>query len=113
LIEPNVYRNPVTGRVQCFTCRRAAAAANTFACRSPLGRAGIVDVFDPLTIFVRDRWRCRICGGGVSPRKIGLLTPNAPTIDHVEPVGAGGVHSLENVRLAHKKCNSRRDRHAA
>jgi 5-methylcytosine-specific restriction endonuclease McrA len=36
----------------------------------------------------------KICGG------------NYPSIDHVIPLGAGGAHSWENVRLAHMRCNS-------
>jgi hypothetical protein len=32
----------------------------------------------------------------------------APTIDHIIPISLGGVHSKQNTRLAHFKCNSAR-----
>ena len=31
---------------------------------------------------------------------------NYPTIDHVMPLAKGGMHSWDNVRLAHHGCNS-------
>lgn len=34
--------------------------------------------------------------------------PLAPTADHVVPLAKGGVDTLDNLRLAHRSCNSRR-----
>lgn len=34
-----------------------------------------------------------------------------PSIDHVIPVSKGGLHSWENVKLAHRKCNTRKGNH--
>jgi hypothetical protein len=39
------------------------------------------------------------------------LKPNASEIDHVIPVSQGGSDEYVNLRLAHKSCNVRRNRH--
>jgi len=31
-----------------------------------------------------------------------------PSIDHIKPISRGGLHSWENVQLAHRVCNSRK-----
>lgn len=64
-------------------------------------------------LFRRDEGKCWICGGQCdyddkSISQSGHEYPGAtyPTIDHVVPVSRGGLHSWENVRLAHWKCNT-------
>lgn len=59
------------------------------------------------SLYRRDKGRCWICGG--------LCDINAdgndnyyPSIDHIIPVSAGGKDRWDNVRLAHRICNSRR-----
>lgn len=50
-------------------------------------------------ILVRDRWRCRYCGG------------RAGEVDHVVPIDAGGARYDErNLVAACKRCNVRRAR---
>lgn len=58
-------------------------------------------------IAARDEFRCGICSGEVD---MTLRVPNrqAPTIDHVIPISAGGADIPENVQLAHFACNSRK-----
>lgn len=51
-------------------------------------------------IAERDNWRCHICGGKVTRKDWSL--------DHLVPLSKGGEHSSRNVRLAHRRCNSRR-----
>ena len=64
------------------------------------------------SLYERDKGTCHICGlacdyndyeivDGV--KKIGNLYP---TIDHVIPLSRGGLHEWENVKLAHRICNS-------
>ena len=67
---------------------------------SPLVRAAI---------YERDRFLCHLCG-----RKVDVSLPGSnalgPTLDHVVPQAQGGTHDVDNLRLAHRKCNSiRRD----
>lgn len=66
-----------------------------------------VAVVDPLAVFERDGWICRLCGLGVD---FALTHPDlaAATVDHVIPLSRGGTHEMGNVQLAHFSCNSRK-----
>ena len=56
--------------------------------------------------------RCRICGrmcdfdDYVIRDGDKIVGDNYPSIDHIKPLSKGGLHTWENVQLAHKKCNS-------
>ena len=50
-------------------------------------------------IFERDSWCCRICGDPATPEEV--------SIDHVVPLAQGGDDAPDNVRTAHRDCNSR------
>jgi 5-methylcytosine-specific restriction endonuclease McrA len=52
-------------------------------------------------IFDRDRGICHLCGQAVDRHR------NA-TMDHVIPITRGGPHTLANVKLAHRGCNTRK-----
>lgn len=63
-------------------------------------------------LYKRDGGICYLCG---KPCRLDdyITTDQAvvcgdwyPSIDHVVPLAKGGEHSWENVRLAHRKCNS-------
>lgn len=59
------------------------------------------------SLFRRDGGVCQICG---EPCDI-TAEPNAdlyPSVDHIIPLAHGGLDRLDNVRLAHRICNSRR-----
>ena len=61
----------------------------------------------------RDGNRCQICGGKISATsKDGPLVwqPLAASVDHIVPVCEGGEHKYANVQLAHRMCNSLRNR---
>lgn len=68
---------------------------------------------DYLAVFERDRWVCGICGDDVN-RMLAWPDPMSPSLDHIVPLARGGAHTLENVQLAHLRCNiSKGDRIAA
>jgi 5-methylcytosine-specific restriction endonuclease McrA len=57
------------------------------------------------TVGPKDNWLCHLCNEKVEPdAKIG--SGQGPTIDHVIPISKGGKHEWENVKLAHRSCNS-------
>jgi 5-methylcytosine-specific restriction endonuclease McrA len=59
-----------------------------------------------LAIYERDAWTCRICD-----QPVDTSDPNgdlAPSLDHVVPRSQGGTHDDDNLRCAHRACNSRR-----
>lgn len=67
-----------------------------------------------LSLFKRDKGKCWICGGQCDTND--FITRNGvfiagdwyPSVDHVKPICEGGADAWENVKLAHRICNSRR-----
>lgn len=60
---------------------------------------------DPFDIFERDNWRCHMCRVR-TPRSLrGTHHGNAPELDHILPLAAGGTHTQDNVACACRKCN--------
>ncbi len=55
----------------------------------------------------RDDWTCWICSNGVDPDAV-AGSAHAASIDHVIPRAAGGRTTDDNLRLAHRKCNTGR-----
>ena len=65
-------------------------------------------------LYKRDKGVCHICGGKcdyedyvVSDQAI-ICGDWYPSIDHVIPLSKGGEHSWDNVKLAHRICNSKK-----
>lgn len=63
-------------------------------------------------LYKRDSGICYLCGGlcDWNDRRIGrngdmLFGDKYPSRDHVIPLAKGGLHSWENVKLAHLRCN--------
>lgn len=56
-------------------------------------------------IFERDGWRCQLCRKPVRRTAV-VPHPLAPTLDHIVPLAAGGLHEPANVQTAHFICNS-------
>ena len=63
-------------------------------------------------LYERDSGICYLCGGlcDWNDKRIGksgimICGDTYPTKDHVVPLAKGGLHSWENVKLAHWKCN--------
>lgn len=62
---------------------------------------------------------CQICGVSCDYNDYRLddngyfITGNMyPSVDHIKPIAKGGLHTWDNVQLAHMKCNSKkRDKH--
>jgi 5-methylcytosine-specific restriction endonuclease McrA len=55
----------------------------------------------------RDGWRCHLCRRPVSSR-LRSPHPRSATFDHLIPVSNAGTDAPENLRLAHRVCNTRR-----
>jgi hypothetical protein len=58
-----------------------------------------------LAIYERDAWTCQICSEPVD-RTQRPGTRWAASLDHIIPVSLGGPDELDNLRLAHHRCNS-------
>jgi 5-methylcytosine-specific restriction endonuclease McrA len=63
-------------------------------------------------LYKRDGGICQICGKQcdfsdcLTKDGIFYAGNNYPSIDHVMPLAKGGLHSWDNVQLAHRLCNS-------
>jgi 5-methylcytosine-specific restriction endonuclease McrA len=51
----------------------------------------------PRAILERDGWICYLCAQDV--------TQDTLSFDHVVPMGRGGSHTANNIRVAHRTCN--------
>lgn len=60
---------------------------------------------DPMKVFARDKWRCRLCGVATPKSKRGTYGDNAPELDHIMPLSKGGPHTYLNTQCACRKCN--------
>lgn len=62
----------------------------------------------PKTVFVRDGWRCHLCG--VKTRKVFCVhDQHSATVDHHPiPLSKGGDHDWHNVRCACFGCNTKK-----
>ena len=65
----------------------------------------IVGVVRERDVFVRDRWRCQLCGCCTPQHMRGTHADNAPEIDHIVPLAQGGPHTMDNVQCACRRCN--------
>lgn len=63
-------------------------------------------------LFSRDGTACGICGGQLDRKVADEHAPDYVSIDHVVPLSKGGRDSVENLRLAHQRCNNERDHEA-
>lgn len=68
--------------------------------RERLEKSAFREVVNKSEVYARDGGRCLMC-------KLRLSIKEA-TLDHIVPLVLGGAHSLINVRLACRPCNSRR-----
>lgn len=63
-------------------------------------------------LYNRDNGVCYICGGNcdwedkTETETTIVCGDRYPSIDHVIPLARGGKHKWDNVRLAHRRCNS-------
>jgi len=63
-------------------------------------------------LYARDHGICYLCGGTCDYSDMSIndgvfiAGNNYPSIDHVQPLAKGGTHTWDNVKLAHRICNS-------
>lgn len=56
-------------------------------------------------LYERDSWTCAICQLPVD-RGAHWNDDMAPSLDHIKPRSLGGTHNADNLRTAHRICNS-------
>lgn len=65
---------------------------------------------DPLEIYERDNWICKICGKPVDGN-LAYPNPMSASLDHIKALSRGGTHTKDNVQLAHLLCNIKKSNH--
>lgn len=72
-----------------------------------LGAGSITSPADLVTYLMRrDRGRCRAEICLFADRRVRAKSGSGrPSIDHIVPLSLGGEHTLENIQLAHLRCN--------
>lgn len=115
--RPDRPRRP---EVMCVECgqpllRRAPGAMTHKACRTPMRWANEIQISrgDRLAIYERDGWTCQLCGDPVDPN-LNTQERMGATLDHIVPrsLTLTPDDSPENLRLAHRACNSARGNRA-
>lgn len=78
-----------------------------------LNNSNVIDTDITLTkLFIRDNGTCWLCGKKCdwqdqTQNENGTVCGNNyPSIDHILPLSKGGLHSWDNIRLAHRHCNT-------
>jgi 5-methylcytosine-specific restriction endonuclease McrA len=70
------------------------------------------ETIDPMVVFDRDDWTCRLCDKKIN-RRLRYPAWLCATIDHVVPICTAlemgwplaTIHTYENVQAAHRRCN--------
>jgi predicted nucleic acid-binding Zn ribbon protein len=68
-------------------------------------------------LFERDKGICHLCGDECNPKDFEIrdghfiVGKSYPSIDHLIPRSKNGVHSWDNVKLAHHYCNTIKNNH--
>jgi 5-methylcytosine-specific restriction endonuclease McrA len=92
--------------------RQSARRAGGKSDRKRARKAGVeYQPIDRAKLFVRDGWRCQVCGVKTPKRLRGKLTDRSPELDHRVPLAQGGGHTWQNVQLACRKCNGAKGGH--
>ena len=102
-----------------FTCSSECSRkrANTLSSRKHdkrIAKDKRIDKIELLSLYKRDGGICHICGkqcnlDDYTVTDAAVIAGNwYPSIDHIVPVSKGGADSWDNVKLAHRICNSLR-----
>ena len=100
------YRSPYLSRVHCSDFCRDADADDRRKSRGTKLYHGWISKFVRLKIYERDNYICWLCNEPVDRDADPQKDDWAPSLDHVVPRSRGGSHDPENLRTAHRWCNS-------
>jgi 5-methylcytosine-specific restriction endonuclease McrA len=96
---PSLNRSSAEERIRRRILRLRAQADANAKLRASFYTDRVEDVSRD-EIIRRDGQDCHICGEWVSIHDL--------TLDHIIPLKKGGTHTADNIRVAHRSCNSRK-----
>lgn len=99
------YRGACIYCAPCAEKRARSLKRSNRVARKAAERTATVEWFDPVEVLERDGWRCHLCGIRTPKRLRGTHADNAPELDHIVPLAAGGEHSRINTACACRRCN--------
>jgi len=99
-IYQETHREESCARARAWAKTNPQAVAERNRRRRALKRGVTIGPIDLAAIRKRDQMQCCICGKKVNEKDFSL--------DHSQPLSLGGAHCQENLRVAHLRCNSRR-----
>lgn len=66
------------------------------------------EYIDPIKVFQRDNWLCKICNKPTPRNMRGSTNANAPEVDHIIPISKRGAHVYTNVQCTCRECNAKK-----
>ena len=66
---------------------------------------GAYEAVNPIAVFIRDGWKCQLCGCNTNRKMRGTSHDRAPELDHIIPLSRGGDHSYINTQCSCRECN--------
>lgn len=93
-------------------CRRKQSHEVNDIKRKRLEKKQAVDDISLNDVFVKFGGICYLCGGKCDYNAVRIVNgvPHAlgdyPSREHIRPLSKGGLHTWDNIQLAHVKCNS-------
>lgn len=104
-----VYQYGMKKRHFCsLACSKRANSRVDHAIRRARQKETQIKRIDPIAVFERDGWKCRICGKSTPRTSRGTYKSNAPELDHIVPLALGGWHTWQNVQCTCRSCNSKK-----
>lgn len=91
---------------ECITASKKISKSISKAKRRAVERGATAENINPINVFRRDKWRCRLCGTKTPQKLRGTYEQRAPELDHVLPLSKGGSHTWGNVQCACRACNN-------
>ncbi len=100
---------PVNNNNNAKFCGSACADDNAIGVAHGVRRARMMgadnDNVDPIAVFERDGWKCKMCGVDTPRYLRGTDHAQAPEMDHIVPLSRGGSHTYDNVQCSCLRCN--------
>lgn len=100
------YRHRFESRIHCSDLCRDLDADDRRKQRGTYLFHGWISPAVRESIYIRDDYMCWLCGESVDLNDDRKYGDWSPSLDHVIPRSRGGSHDPENLKTAHRWCNS-------